>query len=157
MEALPADTTLHVEQDSIGAFTTVPMAYESHYLHKDIHVERRVKDMPAHAGDMLVPMGKNTDHYVMEALTCRAEDGFFAWNFFDGVLQQKEWYNDYVFEDLAERWLLHDPGLKAEFEAKRTAEPEFAKNAQAQLTWLYRRSPWMEPTYRKYPVLRVVD
>jgi hypothetical protein len=157
MEPVVADTTLRVEQDSIGAFSTVPMAYESHYLHKEISVERKVVKMQVHAGDMLVPMGKTTDRYVVEALSSRGEDGFFAWNFFDGILQQKEWYNDYVFEDYAARWLLHDLALKAAFEAKRTAEPAFAKDAQAQLTWLYRRSPWMEPTWRRYPVLRVLQ
>lgn len=157
MEPVAADTMMRVEQDSIRDLTTVPMPYESHYLHKDISVERTIKEMPVHAGDMLVHMGKATDRYVVEALSSRGEDGFFAWNFFDGVLQQKEWYNDYVFEDYAARLLLHDPGLKETFEAKRSADPGFAKDANAQLTWLYRRSPWMEPTWRKYPVLRVVQ
>lgn len=146
-----------VEQDSIVDFTTVPMAYEGHYLHGRINTVRTVKQVPVHAGDVLVPMGHATDRYVMEALECRAEDGFFAWNFFDGVLQQKEWFNDYVFEDIAAGMLQRDPVLKAAFEQKRAEDPAFAASAWDQLTWLYRRSPWMEPGYRKYPVLRVMD
>ena len=157
MMPLPQDTTLLVEQDSIGDFTTVHMPYEGHYLHRDITASRRRKSKAVHAGDMLVPMGRTTDRYVMEALECRADDGFFAWNFFDGILQQKEWYDDYVFEDRAARMLERDPALQAEFETKRSAEPLFAKDAEAQLTWLYRRSPWMEPDFRNYPVLRVVE
>ena len=157
MNILPNDTSLQVEQDSIGDFTTVPMAYEGHYLHRDINTTRHRREMTAQAGDMLVPMGRATDHYVMEALECNAEDGFFAWNLFDGVLQQKEWYDDYVFDDMAARLLAHDVGLKQAFEAKRAADPAFARDADAQLTWIYRRSPWMEPTWRKYPVLRVVE
>lgn len=157
MEVLPKDTLLQVEQDSIGDFTTVPMAYEGHYLHRDINSTRHRTEVTAHAGDLLVPMGRTTDRYAMEALECRAEDGFFAWNFFDGVLQQKEWYDDYVFEDMAARLLAHDAGLKQAFEVKLLADPAFAENADAQLTWIYRRSPWMEPTWRKYPVLRVVE
>lgn len=157
MNVLPNDTLLQVEQDSIGDFTTVPMAYEGHYLHREISTTRHRMGMMAHAGDLLVQMGRSTDRYVMEALECRAEDGFFAWNFFDGVLQQKEWYDDYVFEDIAARLLAHDVELKQTFEAKRAADPAFAKDADAQLTWIYRRSPWMEPTWRKYPVLRVVE
>lgn len=157
MKVLPNDTLLQVEQDSIGDFATVPMAYEGHYLHRDINTVRHRAEMTAHAGDLLVPMGKTTDRYVMEALECRAEDGFFAWNFFDGVLQQKEWFDDYVFEDMAARLLAHDVEMKEAFEARRAADPGFAKDADAQLTWIYRRSPWMEPSWRKYPVLRVVE
>jgi hypothetical protein len=157
MEPLARDSSLAVEQDSIGDLTTVPMAYEGHYLHRDIQASRRRTTVLAHAGDLLVPMGRTTDRYVMEALECRADDGFFAWNFFDGVLQQKEWFDPYVFEDKLAPWLETQPALKAEFHAKRAAEPAFASDAWAQLTWLYRKSPWMEPTYRKYPVLRVVQ
>lgn len=157
LEVLEKDSLLTVEQDSIGAFTTVPMAYEGHYLHWQVFAERHRKSWAARAGDVLVPMGHATDRYAMEALECRAEDGFFAWNFFDAVLQQKEWYEDYVFEDLAARLLERDPVLKQAFEAKRKADADFAKDADAQLTWIYRRSPWMEPGYRKHPVLRVVE
>lgn len=157
MRVLAKDDVLSVEQDSIGDFNTVPMAYEGHYLHKNIQATRKLKRISVHAGDVLVPMGRSTDRYVMEALESRAEDGFFAWNFFDAILQQKEWFDGYVFEDMAARLLAHDPGLRAAFEAKRESDPAFAKDADAQLVWLYRRSPWMEPTWRKYPVLRVVE
>lgn len=154
---LERDTVLQVAQDSIADFRTVPMPYEGHYLHRGIQVARERKAMQAHAGDVLVPMGHPTDRYAVEALECRAEDGFFAWNFFDGVLQQKEWFNDYVFEDIAADMLAKDPALREAFEAKRRAEPGFAGDAWAQLTWLYRRSRWMEPGFRKYPVLRVME
>ncbi|MCC6839256.1 MAG: hypothetical protein IT230_03780 [Flavobacteriales bacterium] len=157
MEALDHDTLLTVEQDSIGAFTTVPMAYEGHYLHRDVLTERRQVNMVVPAGAWRIPMGRATDRYVMEALEPRADDGFFAWNFFDGILQQKEWFDPYVFEDRAAGLLEEDPVLREAFMRKRAVDPVFAQDPWAQLTWIYRRSPWMEPGYRKHPVLRVVD
>ena len=157
MEPLEKDTTLTVEQDSIGEFNTLPRPYEGHYLHKDIRVSRKRTTMAVHGGDWLIPMGHATDRYVVEALESRADDGFFAWNFFDAVLQQKEWFDDYVFEERAAQLLVQDTVLKAEFQARVAADTAFAKDAGAQLAWLYRRSPWMEPGFRKYPVLRVVD
>ncbi len=157
MRVLQRDTLLHVEQDSIASFTTVAMPYEGHYLHRNITTVQRTMLHEAQAGDVLVPMGHATDRYAVEALESRAEDGFFAWNFFDALLQQKEWFDDYVFEDTAERMLAQNPGLAAAFKAKREADPAFAADAWAQLLWLYRRSPWMEPRFRKHPVLRVVD
>lgn len=133
------------------------MAYEGHYLHRDIQRLRKRKTLPVKAGDVLVPMGHPTDRYVVEALESAAEDGFFAWNFFDAILQQKEWFDGYIFEDIAADMLAKNPALKEAFEAKRRAEPEFAESAWVQLIWLYRRSPWMEPGFRMYPVLRVVE
>ncbi|MBK7112469.1 MAG: hypothetical protein IPH60_08485 [Flavobacteriales bacterium] len=48
------------------------------------------------------------------------------------MLQQKEWFSDYVFEDIAADLLVKDAALKAAFEAKRNADPAFAKDDWAQ-------------------------
>ena len=155
LQVLARDTVLRVEQDSIAGFSDVRSAYEGHYLHRNIQVVRRTRDMRMKAGDVRVPMGYPTDRYVVEALTAAAQDGFFAWNHFDGVLQQKEWFDPYVFEDKAARLLADDAPLRRAFEAERKRDPAFAADGWAQLAWIYRRSPWMEPGYRKHPVLRV--
>lgn len=150
-------TVLTVEEDSIAEFTTVKQPYEGHYLHRDIRCTTRRRSYTARAGDVFVPMGARTDRYVMEVLEPRAEDSFFAWGFFDSVLQQKEWFSDYVFEDIAADLLSKDPALRLALEQRRSADPEFAKDAWAQLYFVYQRSPYFEPGFRKYPVLRVVE
>lgn len=55
----------------------------------------------------------------MEVLEPEAPDSFFNWNFFDTILQQKEGFSAYVFEDIAKEILDNNPQLKSEFEAKR--------------------------------------
>ncbi len=156
-ERLDKDARLRVERDSVGAFTTVPQPYEGHYLHRGIHARARRMGTVAHQGDVLVRMGRSTDRYVMETLECTAEDGFLAWNFFDAQLQQKEWFSDYVFEDIAADLLEKDPELRAALEAKRSSEPGFAADGWAQLLFIYQRSPYFEKSFRQYPVLRVID
>jgi hypothetical protein len=101
-------------------------------------------------------MGRPTDRFVVEVLEAAAEDGYFAWNLFDAVLQQKEWFSDYVFEDKAAGLLERDPALKAALEARRKADPGFAADAWAQLLFVYQRSPWYERGHRRHPVLRVL-
>ncbi|MCB0575852.1 MAG: hypothetical protein KDC61_14945, partial [Saprospiraceae bacterium] len=91
-----------------------------------------------------------------ETLEPNAPDSWVAWNFFDPVLMQKEYFSAYVFEDLAAQYLDEHPELRAELDAKRNAEPEFAANARAQLDWVYRKSPWYEPGHRMYPVGRLL-
>jgi hypothetical protein len=82
-------------------------------------------------------------------------DSWFAWGFFDAVLQQKEWFSDYIFIDEAEQMLKKDPELKKEFETKKIAEPAFAKDHWNMLYWLYQRSPHYEKTHNRYPVFRI--
>ncbi|MBP6699517.1 MAG: hypothetical protein KA175_17990, partial [Flavobacteriales bacterium] len=150
------DTLLEVEVYRIGTMTTVREPFEGRYLHREVTVRVELASVTARAGDLLVPMDRATDRFVMEVLEPEAPDSYFAWGFFDSVLQQKEWFSDYVFEDVATDLLANDPALKAELEAKRAADPEFAKDAWAQLAFVFERSPYMERGYRRYPVCRVV-
>jgi hypothetical protein len=83
-------------------------------------------------------------------------DSFFKWNFFDTILQAKEHYSAYVFEDLASDLLKKSPELKAKLDEKRTADPEFAKDGNAQLDFVYKNSDYAEKEYMRYPVFRVV-
>ena len=83
-------------------------------------------------------------------------DSFFAWNFFDGILQQKEWFSSFSFEETAKEMLLWMPVLKSDFERKKKEEPEFAKSRNQQLLYIYKRSNHYENTHNRYPVGRIV-
>lgn len=156
MRQLTRDTVVRAERDSIAELSTVPSPYEGRYLHRWIRIATRELSLVAPKGSWLIPTGRATDRYVMAALEPEGEDGFFAWGFFDSVLQQKEWFSDYVFEDLAAELLRTDAGLKRAFEERRSADPAFAADAFAQLYFIYQRSPWFEPGFRKHPVLRLM-
>jgi hypothetical protein len=145
-----------VEQDSIGALRTGKEPYEGRFLHRDIAMRSKRMRRTALPGDWYVPLGRATDRLVMELLEPQAEDSYFAWGFFDSALQQKEWFSAYVFEDIAAELLSRDAGLRAELEARRKTDPAFAADAWAQLYFVYQRSPWFEPSHRRYPVLRVL-
>ena len=156
VERMDRERSFTVEVDSIADFKTGQQAYEGHYFHRDIRCSSRRTKYTAATGDYLVRTGQVTDRFILETLEPEGEDSYLAWGFFDSVLQQKEWFSDYVFEDIAAELLKKDPALKAALEARRAAEPEFAKDAWAQLYFVYQRSPYFEPSFRKYPVLRVI-
>jgi len=71
------------------------------------------------------------------------------------MLQQKEYFSDYVFEDTGARLLKTDPELKRRLEEKRKTDPDFAKNGSAQLDFIYRNSPYYESTHNQYPIFRL--
>ena len=84
-----------------------------------------------------------------------AVDSFFNWNFFDTILQQKEGFSPYVYEDIALEMLQQNLELKQEFDAKKKADKDFRDNWFAQLDWLHKRSPNYESAHMQYPVYRL--
>lgn len=156
MQPLPADTTLMVEVTRIDDHQSSPRAYEGHHPNGGVKTSRIQQQLRFRKGDWLIPTGQATDRYLVEMLEPTGPDSFFAWNFFDAVLQQKEGYSDYVFEDVAAEFLQKNPDVRRQLEEKRAADPAFAQNARAQLDFVYRRSPWAEPEYLRLPVFRLV-
>jgi hypothetical protein len=86
-----------------------------------------------------------------------AVDSFFNWNFFDSILQQKENFSPYVFEDLALEILEQNPELRAEFEKKQKSDVKFSRNWYAQLDWIHKRSQYYEKSHLTYPIVRVLN
>ena len=139
----------------IDSYETVPNPYERHYLHKHVQVTPNKERMNFTEGDYIIWLNQPADRYLVETLEPAAPDAFFAWNFFDGILQQKEGYSSYVFEDMAAKLLQKDAALKQLLDDKKAADPVFAKDGAAQLDFVYRHSPYFEPEYMRYPVYRV--
>jgi murein tripeptide amidase MpaA len=83
-----------------------------------------------------------------------APDSFFQWGFFHEALQQTEYVEGYAMEPMAAAMLAEDPALKAEFEAALAADAKLAADPKARLQWLYMRTPFFDPRWGLYPVLR---
>ena len=157
MKQLTEDTEIEVELYKISDFETIDNAYEGHYLHSKLKVEKVKKKWLFHKGDYIVFTNQSSNRFIVETLEPQAPDSFFSWNFFDGILNQKEYFSSYVFEDLAAQYLQENPELKAQLEKKKKEDSEFAASARAQLDFVYQNSPWHEKTYRVYPVGRLIQ
>lgn len=156
MERLNEDVELEVELYSIKDFETSNSPYEGHYLHSKVEVEKSVKKWGYHKGDYVIFTNQPVNRYIVETLEPQAPDSYFAWNFFDGILMQKEYFSAYVFEDLAAAFLEDHPEVRDALEKKKAEDEEFAKSARAQLNFVYEHSPYYEKTHRVYPVGRLV-
>ncbi|MCB9225234.1 MAG: hypothetical protein H6582_13710 [Crocinitomicaceae bacterium] len=154
---LKEDKVVDVEVYYIDDFQTGDNPYEGHYLHKNVKVSKQVRQMTYYKGDYVIPTRNADARFLVETLEPHAPDSYFAWNYFDGILQQKEWFSSYVFEATAKELLDSDPQLKKDFESKRASDPEFAEDAFAQLYYLYKRSPNYERSHNLYPVTRYLD
>ncbi len=152
---LEKDTTLAVEAYKILGYDTRNSPYEGHYPHSNTKVEKSTKQVRFRAGDYVVPTRQPGIRYLLETLEPHAVDSFFNWNFFDTVLQQKEGFSPYVFEDIALEMLQQDSILRQNFEAKKNLDLNFANNWYAQLDWIFQRSKYLEDAYLAYPIYRI--
>ncbi|MFK8009140.1 MAG: M14 family zinc carboxypeptidase [Saprospiraceae bacterium] len=157
VEQLEKDQTFEVEMYRIADYKTGKNPYEGHYLHRDVEVEKFTQKRVYRKGDFIIYVDQPTNRYIVETLEPTAPDSYFAWNFFDGILQQKEYFSSYVFEDLAVEILEKNPELKKQLEEKRKADSAFAKNGYAQLNFIYKNSEHYEPTHQVYPVGRLME
>lgn len=157
MKQFTKDTLIAVEKYHIDSYKTSATAYEGHYNHSNTTVKASEEQLLFRKGDFYIPTQQLGVKYLLETLEPEAPDSFFNWNFFDAILQQKEGYSAYVFEDLAADLLQKDAKLKATFEAKKAAEPDFASNGRAQLDWIYKNSAYYERSHNLYPVYRVIE
>ncbi|MBD1396981.1 M14 family metallopeptidase [Pontibacter sp. JH31] len=157
MRQLTRDTTLTLDTYYITDYKTGQRPYEGHYLHYSTQVETRTLPRQFRKGDYVVYLNQEANRFLVEALEPQAVDSYFNWNFFDSILMQKEYFSSYVFEDLAADILKQNPDLRKRLEERKKQDPEFAKNARAQLDFVYRNSPHYEPTHQMYPVGRLMQ
>ena len=152
---LQSDSLITVESYKIVDFKTVKNPYEGHYLHFDTQVSSELKTKKFRKGDYLVSTKQSGVKFLLETLEPEAVDSYFNWNYFDGILGQKEYFSDYVFEDTAAELLKTNKALKTAFELKKASDAKFSEDGAAQLDWVYKNSEYYEGSVNQYPIYRI--
>lgn len=156
-ERLSADQEMSVQVYRIQSVQTRAHAYEGHMFHDQLELSSSMETLHAEAGDYLVHLHQDQARYVMETLEPQAHDSLFRWGFFNSVLEKKEAYSDYVFEDSAAEILRDEPETRAAFEAWKSAHPELLNNQEAVLDFIFTHCQrYREPEWNRYPVYRVL-
>jgi hypothetical protein len=156
MERVTADREQEVSCYHIEALSSRPNAYEGHMFHDEVQLERRCAKVTLRAGDCIVPLDQERARYAVEMLEPLGHDSFFRWGFFNSVLEKKEAYSDYVFEDEAEKLLADEPELATKFAAWKVANPDLLKDQYAVLDFIFANcARYHEPEWRRYPVFMI--
>ena len=121
-----------------------------HTLTTSVKAETRLESFPT--GSVRVSTDQPLGDLAMALLEPECRDSLLAWGFFLEILQRTEYIEGYVVAPMAERMLADNPKLKAEFEAKLTADPNFANDAPARRRWFYERSHYYDDRHLLYPV-----
>ena len=155
MLRLKHDTIMNIESYKIINYDTRKMAYEGHYPHYNIQLSSNKENKTFQKGDYIVYTKQEAIRYLLETLEPQATDSFFSWNFFDTILQQKEGFSPYVWEDKALELLKNNPDLKDAFDQRKKNDSMFNSSWYAQLEWLYKQSEHYEKAHMQYPVYRL--
>jgi len=156
MERVESDRVQQVAYYQIESVTSRPTAYEGHMFHDDVVLERRTGQVQLRAGDYIVPLDQDRARYAVETLEPLAHDSFFRWGFFNSVLEKKEHYSDYVFEDTAEALLREEPELAAKFGRWKAANPGLMASQEAVLDFIFANCErYREPEWKRYPVFMI--
>jgi Zinc carboxypeptidase len=156
VKKLKKDTTIFVGVSKIEEYKSRTTPYEKHHPNYSVKISQKMDSMNFLKGDYVIEMNQKANRYIVEMLEPTGDDSFFAWNFFDAILQQKEGYSDYRWEDVAAEYLKNNPDVKKKLGEKKLMDIKFAANSSAILDFIYKNSPYYEPAHNRYPVYKVM-
>ncbi len=153
----PLKQTVHVEVETYR-FTDVKFRstpYEGRQLVslKPIPVSMR---RAFQAGDLYIPLNNPKSKLIMYLLEPASTDALIGWGFFNAIFEDREYFEDYVMEPLAQGMLRSQPDIKKEFNARLAADSLFAASPRQRLYFFYERSPFFDVEKNLYPVARVI-
>jgi hypothetical protein len=155
MYQLKNDTTIQVKYYIVNDYKSMSKPYEKHHRNYNIHLTAKTDTIHFLKGDYIIYTNQPANRYIVETLEPLSDDSFFSWNFFDAVLQRKEFYSDYRWEDVAADFLKQHPEVRSQLEEKKKTDSAFAKSSAQQLYFVYTHSPNSEPAYMRIPVFRI--
>ncbi|MAJ32541.1 MAG: hypothetical protein CMC18_07880 [Flavobacteriaceae bacterium] len=153
LETIEKDTVFEVQVEYIQDYKTSRNPYEGHYYHYQTQTRSKAEEIIFQKGDVIVYTRQNSLRYVMESLEARAPNSFFNWNYFDAILQRKEGFSPYVFEDLAFDLLQEDLILKAKVDSVKRLNPNF--KGYPLLNFIFRNSKYLEKDFMRYPIYKI--
>lgn len=107
------------------------------------------------AGSFIIPTNQRTIKVIAHLLEPESEDSFVKWGFFNTIFEQKEYFESYVMEKIAEEMIKENPSLLKEFEEKLAEDEKFRDDPYTRLNFFYERSPYYDSQLNVYPVMRV--
>jgi hypothetical protein len=146
-----AKAVLEVIQFQSPTFARAP--FEGRFA-PSYEVTRRTESTTLPTGTVIVPTNQPGARLLMHLLEPEAPDSLVKWGLFNAIFEQKEYFENYAMEPIAEKMLKEQPDLKTEFE-KRLSSPSFTDNPRVRLQFFFDRSPYADERLNRYPVVRL--
>lgn len=156
IKELEKDTTLLAGRYRFSNVKFANWPYEGHFQPSyELTSFRQKVNVPK--GSYLVSADQRTLRVIVNLLEPKAPDSFVKWGFLNAIFEQKEYFEDYSMEPIAEEMLGKDVKLKEEFQKKLQNDESFRQSPQKRLYFFYERSPYFDKVLNLYPVMRLEE
>lgn len=156
MERLSEARAVQAQVYRIQSVQSRAAPYEGHMFHDELVLETHTETVELQSGDYWIELNQDSARYIVETLEPLAHDSFFRWGFFNSILEKKERFSNYVFEDLALQLLQDEPELKVSFEQWKAENPALLGNQRQVLGFIFENcTRFAEPSWRRYPVVAI--
>ncbi len=148
----PVSGTFEVYQFKNPRWAT--QSYEGR-LRLEFDTESVTRERTFPRGTIYAPTAQPGAKVLLYLLEPQCSDALIHWGFFNAIFEQKEYFEDYVMEPLAQKMAQASPQLKAEFESRLATDSSFAASPYRRLQFFYLHSPYQDPEQNVYPIVRV--
>mgnify|MGYP001067992278 CR=1 FL=1 len=156
---LDEDTDFEVETYYIENVEHSQRTNQGHYVNNNVDVRLVKQVMPYYKGDYVIFTNQHANKFIVEMLEPRAPNSYFAWNYFDPIIESHDFYSIWGFQDQLMEMLEKNEELRTQLEKKKYEDISFKNDQMAQLRFIYERSPMyeIEKYNRLYPVTRLMQ
>lgn len=153
LSTLDKPQKLNLQQLSVSAYQFAGKPFESRFMVDSASFSRSSISRTLPAGWIKVSTDQPLGRLAVALLEPTAPDSFFSWGFFPGMFERTEYFEPYAIEPLIARMLAQQPELKQQYEQALAANEALRNNPRERYNWFYRRMPFYDQHYLKYPVL----
>lgn len=155
VKELDHDTTLQVQRYSFRNVKFQKWPYEGRFQ-PSFELSSFSEKLSVPMGSLIVSTAQRTIRLIVNLLEPNAPDSFIKWGFLNAIFEQKEYFEDYSMEPIAEEMLKNDSKLREEFQKRLREDESFRKDPHKRLYFFYERSPYFDKELNLYPVSRIV-
>jgi murein tripeptide amidase MpaA len=148
------DTTLKVERYRFSDVKLANNSYEGRQR-ASFELETFEEELSFPAGTYIIPTNQRTIKIISHLLEPRCNDSFVQWGFLNQIFEQKEYFENYVMEKIAEEMIKNNVSLKNEFEEKLKSDETFRNNSYERLNFFYKKSPYWDKQLNVYPIMKL--
>jgi len=155
MNRLACDTTIELNAYYIDNYKKTTRPQQGQFPNYDLNISIEKMPIQCFEGDYIIELNQHANEYIVQMLEPDGMDSFFKWNFFDEILEHREYFSPIGFEENAIAYLLKHPELKQQLDQAVQNDTTLAQSHYLQLKFIYDNSEFAEKKYRRLPVYRI--
>ncbi len=155
MKQLAKDTLLELTVYYADEYQKSKRQQQGQNTLSNLKISSKQMQIQCFEGDYVIFTNQVSNEYIVQMLEPEGMDSFFKWNFFDEVLEHREYFSPLGFEENAIKYLEKHPELKEKLKEAVIKDEKLAQSHYAQLKFIYDNSEYSEKSYKRIPVYRM--